>query len=289
MAKLRILFLKGLPASGKTTWSKQMIKDNPGKYKRISKDDLRAMLDGGKWSKDNERYVLEVRDLLIHSAIAQEYNVIIDDTNLAPKHWEHIKQMVKNMPIGIDVELELKDFTDVSIEECIKRDQKRSNYVGEKVIRKMYNQFLRPKIKSIEHIANAPDAIICDLDGTLALFKDNPYERDFTKDEVNYPVREILLHMNDTGHKILLVSGRKGKFLEQTQDWLSHNGILYDEIHMPRADDDNRKDVIIKQEIYEAHIKGKYNIKFVLDDRNQVVDFWRGLGLTVFQVAEGDF
>ncbi|MDJ0647343.1 MAG: hypothetical protein QNJ60_01435 [Xenococcaceae cyanobacterium MO_188.B19] len=28
---------------------------------------------------------------------------------------------------------------------------------------------------------------------------------------------------------------------------------------------------------------------FILDDRQQVVDMWRSLGLTVFQVAEGDF
>ena len=33
----------------------------------------------------------------------------------------------------------------------------------------------------------------------------------------------------------------------------------------------------------------KYNVHFVLDDRQQVVDMWRSLGLTVFQVAEGDF
>ncbi len=36
-------------------------------------------------------------------------------------------------------------------------------------------------------------------------------------------------------------------------------------------------------------MQGRYTIKFVLDDRNQVVEFWRSLGLTVLQVAEGDF
>jgi hypothetical protein len=51
----------------------------------------------------------------------------------------------------------------------------------------------------------------------------------------------------------------------------------------------NRKDAIMKEELYRQHIEGKYNIKFVLDDRQQVVDMWRGLGLTVFQVDEGDF
>ena len=45
----------------------------------------------------------------------------------------------------------------------------------------------------------------------------------------------------------------------------------------------------MKEEIYQQHIAGQYNVKFVLDDRQQVVDMWRSLGLTVFQVDEGDF
>jgi hypothetical protein len=50
-----------------------------------------------------------------------------------------------------------------------------------------------------------------------------------------------------------------------------------------------RKDVLTKQKIYEQYIKGKYNILFIFDDRNQVVSFWHLQGLTCLQVAEGDF
>ncbi len=45
----------------------------------------------------------------------------------------------------------------------------------------------------------------------------------------------------------------------------------------------------MKEELYRQHIEGNYNIKFVLDDRQQVVDMWRRFGLTVFQVDGGDF
>ena len=31
------------------------------------------------------------------------------------------------------------------------------------------------------------------------------------------------------------------------------------------------------------------DIFLVVDDRNKVVDMWRSLGLTVFQVADGNF
>lgn len=37
--------LKGLPASGKSTYAKELVLKSPGKYKRINKDDLRAMVD----------------------------------------------------------------------------------------------------------------------------------------------------------------------------------------------------------------------------------------------------
>jgi hypothetical protein len=57
-----------------------------------------------------------------------------------------------------------------------------------------------------------------------------------------------------------------------------------------RITSDNRKDSIIKKEIFAEHIQDKYYIEFVLDDRNQVVDMWRNeLKLPCFQVYYGDF
>jgi len=45
----------------------------------------------------------------------------------------------------------------------------------------------------------------------------------------------------------------------------------------------------LPKEIYEENIKGRYEVLFVLDDRNRVVDFWRSIGLICLQVAPGDF
>ena len=61
-----------------------------------------------------------------------------------------------------------------------------------------------------------------------------------------------------------------------------------DELFM-RPTGDTRKDSILKKEIYDNHIKGKYNVKYVLDDRDSVVEMWREQGLTCLQVAPGDF
>jgi predicted kinase len=279
----RVILLKGLPASGKSTWAKKLIDDHPGKYKRISKDHLRSMLDNNKWSKSNEKFILTVRDTLILLALEQGYHVLVDDTNLHPKHESAIRELVKGKAI-----VEIKDFTDVPLEVCIERDRHRQDYVGEQVIRKMYRDFLIPKPPVITYDVMLPDAILCDLDGTLALFgKANPYDRDFTQDQINKPIRDILIQYKDAA-KIIFLSGRKETFRDQTVQWLHMHGLVYAQLHM-RPDDDTRKDYIVKQEIYERCIKGKYNIKFILDDRQQVVDLWRSLGLTVLQVAEGDF
>lgn len=45
----------------------------------------------------------------------------------------------------------------------------------------------------------------------------------------------------------------------------------------------------MKEEIYREKVLPKYNVRFVLDDRKQVVDHIRSLGFTVLQVAPGEF
>jgi hypothetical protein len=52
---------------------------------------------------------------------------------------------------------------------------------------------------------------------------------------------------------------------------------------------DHRPDWIVKKEIYNNLISKEFDVKLVFDDRQQVVDMWRSIGLTCFQVAEGNF
>jgi predicted kinase len=275
----KVIITKGLQGCGKTRWSKQMQADFPGQYKRVNKDDLRLLLDNGVWSKGNEKFVLKLRDNIILQALQDGKHVIVDDTNLNPVHENHIKELVKGF-----AEVEIKDFTDVDIEICIKNDAKRANPVGEKIIRQTYKQWLYKKPVTPDYIEGLTDVIMVDLDGTLALFGNkNAYDRDFENDKLNYAVAEIIKNKN-----IILVSGRKEKFRNQTLQFLNFYNIKFLELFM-RKDNDDRKDSIVKKEIYDNEIVGKYNILFVLDDRDQVVKLWRSLGLTCLQVADGDF
>ncbi len=90
--------------------------------------------------------------------------------------------------------------------------------------------------------------------------------------------------------QVVFVSGRKEQCRRQTLDWLERQEIRYHDSELfMRADSDNRPDVEVKRDIYKQHIEGRYEVAYVLDDRDAVVAMWRSLGLTVLQVAEGNF
>lgn len=282
----KVILTKGLPASGKSTWALEQIDKNPGMYKRVNKDDLRAMLDNSKWSKSNEKMILTVRDNIILSALEDGKHVIVDDTNLHLKHETHIRELVKGK-----AKVEIKDFTGISLNECIKRDSKRINSVGRKVIQNMYNSFLKPEPVIYERISNLPSAIICDIDGTIALMDGrSPFDwTEVGKDKINVPVYKVLHHFHNTGYAIMMLSGRDSVCRDETIKWLDDNNVPFDYLFM-RKEGDNRKDTIVKKELFDEHIRNKYNVEFTLDDRNCVVEMWRNeIGLTVFQVAEGNF
>ena len=136
-----------------------------------------------------------------------------------------------------------------------------------------------------------PKAIICDIDGTLAKMNGRgPFEwMRVGEDIVNSPIRHIVNLYQGSGHTIIIFSGRDGVCEPETRDWLADNFIGYNFLFM-RPKGNNEKDAIIKRRLFDEHIAGKYDVQFVLDDRNQVVDMWRkDLGLTCLQVDYGDF
>lgn len=88
--------------------------------------------------------------------------------------------------------------------------------------------------------------------------------------------------------EIIFVSGRPDNYFYDTQKWLARNDLDVWPLFM-RKENDFRKDSIIKAEIYREHIEPKYDVLFCVDDRQQVVDMWREIGLTCLQCAKGDF
>jgi hypothetical protein len=141
--------------------------------------------------------------------------------------------------------------------------------------------------------AELPKAIICDIDGTIALVGDrNLFDPTSGEDGLNYPIANILqVYDQQTifDVSLLLITGRDEKYRKHTENWLSKHGIThYKKLYM-RPTGDFRKDFVVKKEIYEQEIQDVFEVLFVLEDRDQVVKMWRGEGLTCLQVAYGDF
>jgi predicted kinase len=295
MKKQKIILTRGLPASGKSTWAKELVKNSNGKAKRVNKDDLREMIDSGVWSKTNEQLILNARDNLICTFIeGGAETVIVDDTNFEEKHFDNIKGLTDafNNLGRHSISVEYKDFLDVSLDVCLERDSVRVKPVGEKVIKDMHQRYILPTIKEVPAVNKKGNTIIVDIDGTLAHRCDRQWF-DYSKvdqDALDVTVSGIVNAYAKMGYTILIVSGREGtaECLSKTHAWLKkHNVPFYD--LMMRRENDYRRDSIVKEEIYNNYIKDKFDVEFVLDDRKSVCEKWRELGLKCLQVAEGNF
>jgi predicted kinase len=291
----KVLILKGLPASGKSTFARQLLDSEKGAWKRLNKDEIRAMLDNSHHTNDNEKFVENVRDMMLIEALKAGKHVVIDDTNLSERPVNRITQLVQNYckTTGNQVKIELKEMQ-TSLEESLERDDKREKKVGKDVIMKMYKQHILKDERGPHYQVqneSLPAAILCDLDGTLAIIHDrSPFDSiKCENDLVNAPIVDIVKNYYAKGVKIILMSGREEISRSPTINWLKTYEVPFHELFM-RAHGDMRKDSIVKKELFEKHIKGQYFVKFVLDDRNQVVDLWRlELGLPCLQVNYGDF
>lgn len=289
-----VLILKGLPASGKSTYARNLLDKEKGQWKRLNKDELRAMLTNGHHTDANEKFVERVRDIMLVEALKEGKHVVIDDTNLADRPVARIENIVQQYrkETGEEVKIEIKDM-DVSLDEAIERDRDREKKVGSDVIERMYRQHILKNERGPHYQPQnetLPKAILCDLDGTLAILHRSPFNAlKCDTDTVNEPIAEIVRTYHRIGVQVILLSGREDHSRELTINWLQQNHIPFHALYM-RKEKDFRKDAIIKKELFDQHIKDKYFVQFVLDDRNQVVNLWRlDLGLPCLQVNYGDF
>ncbi|WP_276209121.1 RNA ligase [Streptomyces amritsarensis] len=304
--------MTGLPASGKTTAARALQAEAGGRMRRVNLDDLRAMLDlpdpGRGRSFAHEQTVLAVQDAAVRAAVDGGFDVVVDNTHLTKNIPKRLKAAVGDLATFV-----VHDFTDVPLEECLRRDAARERQVGEEVIRILAEKHrsarkggwrltaewmnggsgavAAPPVTPYVPDPALPAAVMCDIDGTLALTGDRgPY--DFTRcelDLLNEPVRHALdAFRRADGDTIVLLSGRGEEYRPQTESWLRRHRVPYDELWM-RAAGDTRRDDVVKAELFDAHVRHRYAVRVSLDDRDRVVAIWRRMGLPTWQVNYGDF
>lgn len=296
---------RGLPASGKTSWAKEWVAVDPASRARVNRDDLRAMIygDATDYSWPQESAVTEASRDMVRALLKAGRDVVADDMNLRPKY---VREWLR-FATANGVECEIVEFP-CSPEESIGRDAARPSPVGAEVIGRMVEKFTRKgallpipddafdvhEVEPYRPNPDLPSAIVVDIDGTLAIHGDrSPY--DLTRvheDAPNPAVIEAVRAAYNDGARVVFCSGREDSVRDATLAWLLEHidrGFVLDSPLLMRAAGDMRKDAIVKGELFDAHIRDAFDVRYVLDDRQQVVDMWRALGLTVFQVAPGDF
>lgn len=297
-----VTIMRGLPASGKTTAALMMVADFGGRVRRVNLDDLRRMLDDNdgtvRLGRAHEEVVLATQDAAILAAVDAGFDVVVDNTHLVSRLPNRYKRLLATR----DVTFEVRDFTDVSVEECVRRDAGRERSVGEAVIRDMAKRLKgrpftaeqlndRPVIEPYVGDRSLPTAVLCDIDGTLALHGGlrGPYEMEKCEtDLLNVEVARILALCDRAEDYVVLLSGRQSEYREHTERWLAKHQVVYDELWM-RPAGDRRGDDIVKAELFDAHVRRRYNVRFVLDDRDRLVALWRRMGLPCWQVNYGNF
>jgi phosphoglycolate phosphatase-like HAD superfamily hydrolase len=156
------------------------------------------------------------------------------------------------------------------------------------------------ELNLLSRTVNKKDAVIFDIDGTLA---DITHRLHYvTGEQKNYddfnslcvgdiPKKDIidLLKIFSYKYLIVIVTGREEKWRIVTKDWLDlHIGIPYVYPLRMRRTGDHRPDYIVKEEILQ-NLNQFYNIKFAVEDRDQVVEMWRRNGITCLQCQKGEY
>lgn len=301
MENKRLIICRGIPGSGKSTWAYSWVKESPTTRIRLNNDDIRRMF-GPYWVPEREKLIHDTKYHTALNAMALGYDIVVDNMNLNPKEikfWEDVVKGFNGIQNGFNYTIEFKDFFNVSLEECLNRDKRRENPVGEKAIReiwKRYKHFIQTTEveKYVNNLRawdlNKPTCVVVDVDSTLCFnttkrpwFGEGAAEG-MINDVENFGVCEAVWALAQK-YPIIIATGRDTSQEEVTKKWLTEHRIEPTECYF-RTKGDYRKGVEVKQEQIEKILE-KYNILVVFEDCEPVVKMYRDMGLTVLQPNKG--
>lgn len=297
---MRLTCMRGYPGSGKSTAAREMAQRTGAAV--VCRDDLRYQMFG-KYRGVDEDAVTKVETANVKALLDAGKDVIVDAMHLNPNYLKRWAKIAADAGADWDVYDVLTEPSECLINDADIDRHRAGKTVGHAVINKLATKWPMDKwpvieapdaftVQPYEPPTGKPFAIIVDIDGTLAHIDGrSPY--DYSKvhtDTVDPCVRHIVKTYAE--HRmmaeVLVVSGRPDTCKRETHQWLVDMDIPFAALHM-RKGGDNRKDSIVKYEIFNEHIREHYRVLFVLDDRNQVVKMWRELDLKCLQVEPGDF
>ena len=304
----------GPPGVGKNTWATEIVRKSSVKTIVVNRDDYRAMSVGGnianyKFNSTLEDMISKAQFQSAEAALSKGWNVIVADTNLNPKTiaaWETFAKLHKAKIIKQDFFAEflsvnqailadrgIKGVIESFRKKCHTQNLIRATSVPVEVIDHFINDYIVPvyyKPKQYTGTPGKPKALLVDLDGTTFHMNDRgPFDWDRVgEDTPDHTVIETCKIYAAAGWKIIAASGRDGSCYVQSRSAMDAAGMPYDEFFI-RKKGDQRPDYLVKEELFWRDVAPNYDITFALDDRDQVVQQYREMGIKVYQVAEGNF
>lgn len=308
----KVIFVRGIQGSGKSTWAKQWAMEDPEHRIRISWDDLRNMY-GQYWVPNREPLVTNASVSILKDAMNHGLDVVIDNMNLSEsskkpflstieKHNNYVNDpnIVKPDQVMYTYEIEYKDFF-TPVEECIRRDALRPNPIGATVIRQTWNRY-RTMICTLENQKvhdrvkqprkGLKKAVIFDLDATLSFnLSGRPYwgegcAEGIKNDVPNEPILNMFkVYLTNPDYQVIIVTGREASrdIIEASKEWFTTRGINVDNVIWNFRPVGSRQ----KGQDYKLEVLNKlsetYNIDLVIDDSQKIVDVLRENGYTVLQ------
>jgi len=317
----KLIILCGVSGSGKSTFAKEYIKENPNTV-RVNRDDMRVQVLGDitqdYYSKANnnirtklEKHITIVQNEMIRYWLQHGFDVMADNTHLRK---DDIQNYVDNFTYLADIyikpfPIELGEAQFRVVDRAYPDLPPNTTYIERQIAE--YNKIApefkdnpegifipKKEIISIPYNEDLEDCIICDLDGTIASCEGirSPYDGHLLHLDKPIEATRTLLKIienEDTGDlgtqaQIIYVSGREDKWKNATINWIVSNGFPYhNRIHMRRTGD-TRKDTVVKKEIYETYIKGYFNVIGAFEDRKSVKAMWGREGIFVYDVNQFD-
>lgn len=287
----------GIPACGKSTWTKRFMECWPDKYVQVERDIIRAdtfTSTGNIWdykfSKGKESMVTSLQRDQIRDALSIGLSVIVSDTNLNQGSRDMVERV--SAEYGITVQWHEIDY---EFHQALKWNDKRPNRVPDSVMIRMERNMRLYQDKYVQTEAaraiewgTMDSCVIMDIDGTLANMKGvrGPFEWD--KVHLDKPIKFVVDYAkhiyHDTDHDLILFSGRDGICRALTEGWFQENKVRHNGLFM-RAAGSNVNDSIVKEGLFDKAIKDRYHVDHIVDDRKQVCMKWESMGFRVMNVG----
>lgn len=292
----KFIMCVGASCSGKSTYAERIC-ENDFDIVELNRDRIRFNLftDGErnwqryKFNKKNENKVTAVEEHMATYAAIEGKNIISSNTNLnlsIRKKWE---EWAKDNGYTVEYVLFPQKW-----DTLVKRNAQREGGLPEHRLWDQYKRYMQQfgmvgehKLEVYRENPILESTIIADIDGTLASMNGvrKPFDWDLVGKDI--PRIEIIRALDGLayvhGH-VTFMSGRDGCCYEDTLAWIETQitcdwpeFIEWDLVM--RESGDSRKDDIVKYELFNKHIRGKYNVAAALDDRKSIVRLWNLLNI----------